>query len=1220
MTSLTWFHFSDLHFRSADDFDRSRVLTALWQDIGKQLREGILPDFIIITGDIAYSGKPAEYARAEREFLIPLLEQTGVPRKRVYFVPGNHDFDRDYLDSLNPQTIRGLRTRDQVNDLLSDPKKRNLYLQPFSAYSTFVRDFTTAEYFSDSPAFSYCDTFLHGKTRVRIVGLNTAWACNYRSDTATASDKGQLLLGEYQLAHTGTPSATDDTFTICAMHHPMDWLAEFEIAMLRQQILQRGQVLHHGHVHLASEIAHTKARSHDCITLGAAAGYDRRVGNDFYANGYSIVTLSPADASIKLRLRKYVDAPTPHWTSNEDVLGEGSKGQYDFVLPSKNTTTRAQLASPSIVASIDELCRLSRQLTPELPALRRLVSRFDPRTHDSAEQLLARYEELICAIVSEAVVPRNADETTVSVLSAILGQRVLQIAATELRGKVPHPINRSLNQAIDELTSALPPPLIGALATASASWRAITENWNATPYELAQAEPVEAALIATAAPIAAIIVLAASESGAATELIGIEPPRTESGTIIPLPRLLRARLQGTTVIELTIPEVNAAQFVTLSLIRFHLESRIEKIVEAFTTANLVFGVQAVRLQLLQAPNTWTEQKFTVDTPRIIELLMGSELYGGHSKDIWFRELLQNSLDACVSRKRIDDNQAYEPSIVMSYSADGKQFAISDNGLGMNRSHIEWYLCRIGRSIWRSEELAKQFKDKSSGRISIGRFGVGFLSVFESASEVSVRTRHFREEAGHQLRISSPQEPFFVKEIEPGSPGTEVQLRFASNYEPNMHQLAKRFLVYRPPDLTLVGVSDVPANPEAALEREIRVPGDDGLAWYRAFARLPSISATVYVAIPVLGRIVPDRRDPFPTDSKVRLSNGGISVGDSTGEWIGPELKYNTPTSGVNGVRAILDFDSGLAPVTVSRNGVRVSEADARQVIDMFAQLCGDAWFNFAKDLFAESGDSVAKTRSLLRALNRSAKTPGWRQTGWAEKEILVRKAADILKQFGSIEVQEDQAANTNRVVRIGDLAERDEQVTITTAELAKSYLFQLYWRQSGAARLIVVPDGRSAVLLQACNLKWKVAKSAADIWELVEIAEKRDFTLCAFIPAEAAFVGRHYFKDESYFTAALPRKRARPQEVMGMSRSEATDISPRVLLNCEHALWITLEERLREGEVAGEAISDAFKMLLGLVIDEKSKTRREHEFRSVMRRFLGLAELKPDTVAKIEYP
>lgn len=1219
MADLTWFHFSDFHFRSADDFDRGRVLNALWQDIGKQLREGFLPDFIVITGDLAYSGKPAEYARAEREFLIPLLEQTGVSRKRVYFVPGNHDFDRDYLESLNPATIRGLKTRDQVNDLLSDPKKRNLYLQPFSAYSTFVRNFTTAEYFADSPAFSYCDKFLHGKTTVRIIGLNTSWACNYRSDAITASDKGQLLLGEYQLAHTGAPGA-DDTFTICAMHHPMDWLAEFEIAMLRQQILQTGQILHHGHVHLASEIAHTRARSHDCITLGAAASYDRRVGNDFYANGYSILTLSPSEASIKLRLRKYVDAPTPHWTSNEDVLGEGSKGQYDFALPSQNAPAQTHVASPSVVTSIDELCRQSRQLAAELPALRRLVSRFEPRAHGSTEQLLARYEELICAISSESVVPRGADEATVCAVSAILGQRVLQIAATELCGSAPHAVIRSLNQAIEEVSGALPTSLAGALAVASASWRAVIQRGDSTPYDLTQTEFAESTLIAAAAPVAAMVVLAASESNAAAEIIGIEPPRTESGIIVPPPRLLRARLQGATVVELTIPEVNAAQFVTLSLIRFHLESRIQKIVEAFASVNLVFGIQAVRLQLLQAPNTWTEQKFTVDTPRIIELLMGSELYGGHSKDIWFRELLQNSLDACASRKRIDDNQAYQASITMSYSADDKQFGISDNGLGMNRSHIEWYLCRIGRSIWRSEELTKQFKDKSLGKVSIGRFGVGFLSVFESASEVTLKTRHYREEAGHQLRITSPQEPFFVKEIDAESPGTEVQLRFAGGYEPNLHQLANRFLVYRPTDLTLVGVSDVPDNPEAALDREIRVGADDGLTWYRASAHLPSISATIYVAIPVLARTVADRREPFPTDSKVRLSNGGISVGETTGEWIGAEVKYSTPNSGVNGVRAILDFESGLAPVTVSRNGVKVSEADARQVIDMFARLCGDAWFNFAKDLFAEAGDPVAKTRSLLRALNRSAKTPGWRRTGWAEKEVLVKKAAGILKEFGSIEVQEEQTESANRIAKIGELAAREELVTITTAELAKSYLFQLYWRQSEAARLIVVPDGRSADLLQTCNSKWKVAKSAADIWELVEITEKRDFALCAFIPAEAAFVARHYFKDDSYFTAALPRKRARPQEVIGMSRSETADILPRVLLNCEHALWLALEKRLRDGEVVGEAISDALKMLLGLVIDEKSKTRREHEFRSVMRRFLGLAGLKSDTVAKIEYP
>src|SRR6185369_3836112 len=100
----------------------------------------------------------------------------------------------------------------------------------------------------------------------------------------------------------------------------------------------------------------------------------------------------------------------------------------------------------------------------------------------------------------------------------------------------------------------------------------------------------------------------------------------------------RAKVLSRSVVELIVASANISEFMSLTLIRFHLESRMEKVTEAFATLNLEFPLQAVRLQLLEHPQSWTEQRFTVDTPRIINLLMGSELYGAQSKDVWFREL------------------------------------------------------------------------------------------------------------------------------------------------------------------------------------------------------------------------------------------------------------------------------------------------------------------------------------------------------------------------------------------------------------------------------------------------------------------------------------------------------------------------------------------------------------------------------------------------------
>jgi 3',5'-cyclic AMP phosphodiesterase CpdA len=73
MAGMTWLHLSDLHQRETD-FDRVVVRDALLKDI--QGRASINPnlakiDFLVFSGDVAFSGQPEEYNIAREYFLIP---------------------------------------------------------------------------------------------------------------------------------------------------------------------------------------------------------------------------------------------------------------------------------------------------------------------------------------------------------------------------------------------------------------------------------------------------------------------------------------------------------------------------------------------------------------------------------------------------------------------------------------------------------------------------------------------------------------------------------------------------------------------------------------------------------------------------------------------------------------------------------------------------------------------------------------------------------------------------------------------------------------------------------------------------------------------------------------------------------------------------------------------------------------------------------------------
>jgi predicted MPP superfamily phosphohydrolase len=56
-------HLSDLHFRADRAWDSDPVLRDLARFIAAEVRQGLVPDLVAVTGDLAFSGKADEYRR-----------------------------------------------------------------------------------------------------------------------------------------------------------------------------------------------------------------------------------------------------------------------------------------------------------------------------------------------------------------------------------------------------------------------------------------------------------------------------------------------------------------------------------------------------------------------------------------------------------------------------------------------------------------------------------------------------------------------------------------------------------------------------------------------------------------------------------------------------------------------------------------------------------------------------------------------------------------------------------------------------------------------------------------------------------------------------------------------------------------------------------------------------------------------------------------------------
>jgi len=136
----------------------------------------------------------------------------------------------------------------------------------------------------------------------------------------------------------------------------------------------------------------------------------------------------------------------------------------------------------------------------------------------------------------------------------------------------------------------------------------------------------------------------------------------------------------------------------------------------------------------------------VSSPTYLAEMFGGDKLYGTSPLPPIRELLQNSVDAVRARRLLEAFPPQWGEITISiepYHAESIQLVIDDNGVGMSEAVMTGTLLDFGSSLWRSEFTRKEFpKLLNSGFKSIGRFGIGFFSVFSLGKDVRIISSRF----------------------------------------------------------------------------------------------------------------------------------------------------------------------------------------------------------------------------------------------------------------------------------------------------------------------------------------------------------------------------------------------------------------------------------------------------------------------------------------------
>ncbi len=130
-----------------------------------------------------------------------------------------------------------------------------------------------------------------------------------------------------------------------------------------------------------------------------------------------------------------------------------------------------------------------------------------------------------------------------------------------------------------------------------------------------------------------------------------------------------------------------------------------------------------------------------NVPALVTKLGGESLYG---KDplIALRELIQNARDATCAMEIVLQQGARPIQVELIQDSDGDwRLSVNDFGVGMSTHVLSRTLLDFGQSYWGSELMRRELPGLSASPFAaVGRYGIGFYSVFMLGDEVKVVSR------------------------------------------------------------------------------------------------------------------------------------------------------------------------------------------------------------------------------------------------------------------------------------------------------------------------------------------------------------------------------------------------------------------------------------------------------------------------------------------------
>lgn len=332
-TLASWPHLSDLHVAATSE-DQDTWMAGVERDVPRLLGErDLVPDVVIVSGDIANSGQQSEY-----EVALAFLERVSKclpnPDVRWVFSPGNHDVCWTQINSERDIELRtsmqGIRSETELKHLISEEDCWKYLAERQANYRVFTEQANAelgAPIATLSPAAP--TTVIAGKLNLGIASLNSALLSTRKDLLAEEGSSAESILPDLDLQHLAVgqralqmafKEVENSQVRIAVMHHPplSEW---FHAADQQPQRTFLGlfDFIHRGHEHMPSQTRRQLAGVDDDVFEVASGAL--HVTDKWY-RGFCAVSL---DDSLEYITTHYFThgLRSDRWISDVETAGGG---------------------------------------------------------------------------------------------------------------------------------------------------------------------------------------------------------------------------------------------------------------------------------------------------------------------------------------------------------------------------------------------------------------------------------------------------------------------------------------------------------------------------------------------------------------------------------------------------------------------------------------------------------------------------------------------------------------------------------------------------------------------------------------------------------------------------------------------------------------------------------------------------------------------------------